>query len=89
MNVYTLMIVFSFVAYRVWVSRLKKELFTYSFKINGNPGKYKEPVKITYTEADGNSASITQNVEYTIIYFCRHFCCRLSQLRPLYFAALR
>jgi hypothetical protein len=34
MNVYTLMIVFSFVAYRVWVSRLKKELFTYSFKTN-------------------------------------------------------
>jgi hypothetical protein len=45
----------------------EKGVFTYSFKINGKPGKYKEPVEITYTEADGNSTSITRTIEYTII----------------------
>lgn len=45
----------------------EKGVFTYSFKINGSPGKYKVPVEITYTEADGNPQSITRTVEYTII----------------------
>ena len=45
----------------------EKGVFTYNFKIEGTPGKYKVPVEITYTEADGNPQSITKTVEYTII----------------------
>lgn len=45
----------------------EKGVFAYSFKVNGKPGKYKVPVEITYTEADGNPQSITRTIEYTII----------------------
>lgn len=45
----------------------EKGVFSYNTKINGNPGKYKLPVEITYIEADGNTQSITKTVEYTII----------------------
>lgn len=45
----------------------ERGVFTYRVKVSGSPGKYKVPVEITYTEADGNTQSITKTIEYKII----------------------
>jgi gliding motility-associated protein GldM len=38
----------------------------YKFKASNKPGKYSVPVKISYTDADGNKQWVEKNIEYTV-----------------------